>query len=274
MENLASFCKRWDISFNEIAKIQILKNKILNAVENNFRDLFVRDVINEYFNLCGQRYPDMLLSYNLGFCHTEVYYLLSNENDFIRFLFYIENLFYLSVDKLAQNKFYADLKEIICFSGLSIRITQSQDKVYILRKGVKILDVVVDNNLLHLEIYPKALKHFKIALTEVNNKEKWNSVLENLRQSLEQLLQSLFNNKKTLENNASVLNSKLKNLGVEGNIRNEISHLVNFFNNYFNSNSKHDLKEYLEEDVEFLMYEVTVAENYILKKLENKGNKL
>lgn len=269
MKNYIDFYKRWNMPFDNNEMIPILKNKLLNAVETHLSYLFGDgELVNQYMDLCGQRYTNCIFKNSFGFENTEVYKLLSLEKDFTKFMFYIENLFNLSFrDVSIFDDFYADLAKLINSSGLNIRITKNKTKVYFLPKGMKLIDKVIDENLLYLEKYPNALKHLEIALAEINNKDKWNSVLENIRQSLEQLLQSIFNNKKTLENNILILEDKLKDLNIEGHIRNKVSTHVRFLTNYFNNNSKHNLKEYIEEDIEFILYETTIIENYIIKTL-------
>jgi len=100
-----------------------------------------------------------------------IYKILSEENDFKKFILFLQSIFWLDLDSEVKEKLYQDFKEDIELSLLDIWIRKTNSGIIFYPKGAKLLDEKVINDVLDwLSSYPTVCKNSKSALEKYQNK--------------------------------------------------------------------------------------------------------
>ena len=147
--------------------------------------------------------------------------------------------------------------------NLSIAVLNN-DEVILYPKGEEKLDDELVNYVLSF-LDGKSDEHFKDAL-KFNQEKKYIKSAESLRRALEEFLKSKLKNTKGLKNNIIELGAKLKSDGRNPQIRNIISQLFSYLDEYFNKNSKHEDGDIDSLENEYLIYQIALLIRYLNKK--------
>ena len=84
-----------------------------------------------------------------------------------------------------------------------------------------------------------------------------------LRRALEEFLKYTLENTRGLKGNIKYLQGKLKEKGIDSNIRNIIFQIFNYLDQYFNENSKHHDGQITETDNEYSIYQTALLLRYL-----------
>lgn len=103
-----------------------------------------------------------------------------------------------------------------------------------------------------LSDYPKAYKHYQLALEKYRNSVYERNLLDDLRLSIELLLKNILKNNKSLENQIREIGSYQKEKGSSPEIRNMLTKLIDYYTKYQNNYVKHSDEVKLDE-IEFIM---------------------
>ncbi len=112
--------------------------------------------------------------------------------------------------------------------------------------------ILIDETLLWLQDYPKAMNSYQSALNKFNNRIFERNLLDDLRLSLELLLKQILNNDKSLENQLSEISSLLNIKNGSKELNNMFQKLIDYFCKYQNTHIKHN-DNVIEEEVEFIL---------------------
>ncbi len=269
-EKIKSFNKRWNIEENigPVEKFSKFKNSILDIfldidryIDKENIGLFCRALgIREYWRSVG---IDSIIGKN-------IINSLEGEDNFEKFIRLLEIIFSLDIRGLrgyrgelifSREKLIKKMKEAVYFSGVDIEISVNKNNdVIFYRKGEELLDKELVNKVLSF-LDDKSNKHFEDALKFYQNKEYVQSA-EELRRSLEEFLRFKLKNNNNLKVNFDNIGKELKS-GVDVKIRNIISQIMIYLDDYFNENSKHKDGNLDENDNEFLIYQSALIMKYV-----------
>jgi len=156
------------------------------------------------------------------------------------------------------------LKEVVSsieLSEVNVAISVTDDEVILYPKGEKMLDKdLVDAPLSFLN--KQSSDHFTQALQFYEAKVHIKSA-ESLRRTLEEFLRYKMKNDKGFNANILELQTKLKSDNRDAEVRNIIRSTLNYLDQYFNENSKHNDGEINDVENEFLIYQVGLLARYI-----------
>lgn len=199
---------------------------------------------------------------------------LNGEDDEKEFYRLIELIFALDIvtstgydsrDTYSRNILFHKVAEVVELSEVNVSITVSDEEIILYPRGEKMLDEeLVESPLSFLD--SKSSAHFVQALQFYQLKQHVKSA-ESLRRSLEEFLRTKLSNSKGLDANIKEVQTKLKSDGRDAQVRNVIGSTFNYFDQYFNENSKHNDGDIDDSENEFLIYQSGVLMKYISKNL-------
>jgi len=293
---IKNFYKRWNIVYDEDQRFTDFKNRALSTIDDTLGELFLsnENLERRFLKLIAKHFPQSKicittrLAEALGdisklasslqikevkFKDSLVYKFLSEEDDFIKFIQYLQSIFWLDLKSEVKKKLYLGFKEDIELSLLDIQIKRMKgDNIIFYPNGAKLLDEKVINDVLDwLTLYPKVQKSFKFALEKYQNKIYQRNLIDDLRLSLELLLKKILNNrKKSLENQREPLGKYLEQKNVPKELKNMYWKLIDYYIKYQNNYAKHEDKVDSSE-IEFIIY-LTGTFMRFLMTLEDTNN--
>ena len=287
---IKNFYKRWNIVYDENKKFSDFKNRVLLTIDIDIGKLFISDRNLEQRSLKfmakyipqskkyigGSLGPMLQLKSALEtkvieFKDSPIYKILSEENDFEKFILFLQSIFWLDLDSEVKEELYLGFKEDIKLSMLDIRIGKTSSGIIFYPKGAKLLDEkLVNENLGWLTSYPTAYENFKSALEKHQNKIYQRNLIDDLRLSLESILKRILNNRGRLEKQEKLLGEYLEREKVPKELRNMYWQLIDYYAKYQNNYAKHDDKVNSSE-VEFMIY-LTGTFIRFLMTLEDRKN--
>lgn len=161
-----------------------------------------------------------------------------------------------------RKSIYDEVCQAIELSNVNLATTVSEEGgIFFYPKGEEKLDDELVN--LPLSFLNKGSgEHFMQALKFYQSK-KYIKSAESLRRSLEEFLRYKLNNSIGLTPNISALQKRLKSDGRDPQVRNIISQIFSYVDQYFNENSKHNDGDIDESENEFLIYQTGLLMRYI-----------
>ncbi len=277
-KKITNFYKRWNIDYNTDKMFIDFKNRTLSTIDNILGEKFLsnNELERSYLKIIAKYFPQSKIIIprsisaisaqiskmtseisikELKFSDSTVYKFFLEENDFVKYIYYLQVLFWLDLDSGIKEKLYYGFKEDIDFSLLDIKIVKiKEDNFIIYPKGARLLDEKLINDVLGwLSSYPKAQNNFISALEKYQNKHYTRNLIDDLRLSLEFLLKLIFSNKKSLENQKNALFEYLDKKKVPVELKNMYWKILDYYNNYQNNYAKHEDKINSSE-VEFVIY--------------------
>lgn len=257
---IKSFYKRWNISIDEEKQYKEFKNRTLNSVTQILgRHFLYENYTNEFLGIIGHSIveKDLISSIQLDFKFhdNKVFTILYQENDFVKYIFYLQSLFWIdSIQENIKNELYEGFKNDIECSQLQINLTKTQKEFIFYPVGAKLLDQRIINDVLDWLIdYQSVYNNFRNALEKYNKRLYKRNLIDDLRLSLELLLKNILKNNKSLENQNSNLGTYLNSNGVSSEISNMYWKLIDYYSKYQNNYIKHD-DNVKQEEIEFLLY--------------------
>lgn len=196
----------------------------------------------------------------------------SNEKEFYRLL---EIIFCLPIQKefdsyrpysitYSKDILYVKTKELIEISNINLSLTRKNEDIIFYPKGETEFDKQLVNQVLTF-LDENSQKHFVEALKfyQVGSQKNYIKSAEELRRSLEEFLRHKLKNIQGLDKNITELNKKLKEDKRDPVIRNIISQVFSYLDQYFNENSKHRDGDINNIENEFLIYQIGILMRYI-----------
>lgn len=176
----------------------------------------------------------------------------------------IEVIFSLRFKGGHRDSYLKKLNEILTLQPVEVDIvSDSRLGIILLRKGERYLDKEVVNKVLSF-LDDKSLAHFVEALHDFQKGTNASRIrsCEQLRRTIEEYLRYKLSNNANLKKNISEL---LKDLETSTNkeIRNLIQKELDYMDNFFNGNSKHEDGTISEQENEFLIYQVGSLLRYV-----------
>jgi len=275
---IKNFYKRWNIVYDEDKRFRDFKNRALSTIDDILGELFLSDknLGRRFLKLIAKHSPQSKIHTQIGlgaigrnlselmssskvevvkFKDSPIYKFLSEERDFIKFIQYLQSIFWLDLDSEVKEELYLGFREDIELSLLDIQIKRiKKENIIFYPKGSKLLDEKVVNDVLDWLIsYPKVLKNFKSALEKYQDKIYQRNLIDDLRLSLELLFKEILNNNKGLENQEKPLSEYLEQKNVPKELNNMYWKLINYYAKYQNNYAKHEDKVDSSE-IEFIIY--------------------
>ena len=285
---IKNFYKRWNIVYDENKKFSGFKNCALSTIDKYVGNIFLSDnnLEQRFLKIIQIHIPQSRIGAfpNMGkiseilgvreFKNSNVYKIISGENDFVEFIKCLQVLFWLDLGSEVKEELYFGFKEDIEISLLDIRITKIKNNGIIFQpKGAKLLDEKVVNDVLNwLTSYNIVCKNFKSALEKYQNKIYQRNLIDDLRLSLELLLKEILNNEKSLENQKKPLGKYLEEKNIPKELRNMYWQLINYYTNYQNNYAKHNDKVSSSE-IEFLIYLTGVFIRFLITLEDSKDER-
>lgn len=292
---IKNFYKRWNIVYDEDKRFADFKNRALSTIDYILGERFLsnKNLERNFLKLVAKHFPQSKLTTGsalatldnfskqisslqmkvVKFKDTLVYKFISEECYFIKFIQYIQSIFWLGLDLEVKEELYLSFKEDIELSLLDIQIKRIKgDNIIFYPKGSKLLDEKVVNDVLNWLIsYPNVQKSFKSALEKYQDKIYQRNLIDDLRLSLELLLKKILNNrKKSLENQREPLGKYLEQKNVPKELNNMYWKLIDYYAKYQNNYAKHEDKVDSSE-IEFIIY-LTGTFMRFLMTLEDSKN--
>ncbi len=274
-ERMEKFNKRWSITSTDSYEeaFSKFKTRILNIFKDIDRHLTDKSITAfcQYYGIeevwHSQPYGDYSWS-------TNVINRLNQENDEKEFYRLIELIFSLDITSsmgydhsytYSRNILFREISNAVDLSDVNVSITATNGEVILYPKGEKLLDTeLVDSPLSFLN--KESAEHFVQALQFYQAKKHIKSA-ESLRRSLEEFLRHELKNTKGLNANIPELQTKLKSDGRDAQVRNIIGTTLNYLDQYFNENSKHNDGDINDSENEFLIYQVGLLMRYVNKNI-------
>jgi len=270
------FNKRWEITSegNYAKEFVKFKNRIKNILLN-VDDHATEEGIIHFCNLIGDKEVEWKY-HSQGKYSTNIIDIFRAEDDEKEFYHLIEYLFLVNFQNTNsfehnfsshKENYYSKIKEIIEYSTVNVSITKNGDDVILFPKGESLLEEkLVDEGLSFLN--SESQSHF---IDAIKFYEKTKSVksAESLRRAIEEFLRYKLNNSKGLKGNILELQKRMKMDNRDPIIRNVISQVFNYLDQYFNENSKHQDGDIDDVENEYLIYQVGVLMRYINKAVRS-----
>lgn len=275
---IKNFYKRWNIDYDEDKKFTDFKNRALSTIDYTLGECFLSDINLEqtFLKLIAKHFPQSkkyiptsitaalnniskmtssLEIKEIKFKDSLVYKFLSEECNFIKFIQYLQSIFWLDLDSEVKKKLYLGFKKDIELSLLDIQIKRIKgNNIIFYPNGAKLLDEKIVNDVLDwLTSYPKVQKSFKSALEKYQDKIYQRNLIDDLRLSLELLLKKILNNNKNLEKQKKDLCEQLEKKNIPKQLRNMYWKLIDYYTDYQNNYAKHEYKVDSSE-IEFIIY--------------------
>ena len=275
---IKNFYKRWNIVYDENKRFTDFKNRAFSTIDNTLGKLFLSDenLERRFLKLIAKHFPQSKIHTQIGlgaigrnlselmssskvevvkFKDSLIYKILLEECNFIKFIQYLQSIFWLGLDSEIEKELYLGFKEDINLSLLDIQIKRiKRDNIIFYPKGSKLLDEKVVNDVLDwLTLYPKVQENFKSALEKYQDKIYQRNLIDDLRLSLELLLKNILNNNKNLEKQKKDLCEQLEKKNIPKQLRNMYWKLIDYYTDYQNNYAKHEDKVDSSE-IEFIIY--------------------
>jgi hypothetical protein len=257
--------KRWNILNDNSGGFIEFKNRVYNILKDfNFSE-------DDHINFCN--YYGIINCYHGVFGNSIIRQKLYEtvlENDYFELL---EVVFSLKLEGeaspyeyIGKNSLYKKVCEAIEFSdiNLSVKKTDNGDIIFYPRGEEFLDDNLINDDIVLSFLDKKTSQHFIDALNFYKNK-KWVKSTDSLRRCLEEFLRVKLKNSKGLKANTSEIGEYLKKIKNPSQIRNIISQIFGYLDQYFNDNSKHNDGNISEVETEFLIYQVSLLMRYISK---------
>ncbi len=162
---------------------------------------------------------------------------------------------------------YQKIKDSIELSNINLAIIMlDNEEVVLYPRGEEKLDDKLVNKVMSF-LDEKSNKHFVDALQLYQVKNYIQSA-EQLRRALKEFLKYKLTNDKGLKANIEIIQKTLKEKKAGAQIRNIISQIFNYLDQYFNENTKHNDGELEEYDNEFFIYQIGLLLRYISKVIK------
>lgn len=295
---IKNFYKRWNIVYDEDKRFTDFKNRALSTIDDTLGELFLSDenLGPRFLKLIAKHFPqskiciptNVVAALNniskltsslqvkeVKFKDSLVYKFLSEENDFIKFIKYLQSVFWLDLDSEIKEELYFGFKEDAELSLLDIQIKRIKgDNIIFYPNGAKLLDEKIVNDVLDWLIsYPKVQKSFKSALGKYQDKAYQRNLIDDLRLSLELLLKKILNNrKKSLENQREPLGKYLEQKNVPKELKNMYWKLIDYYTKYQNNYAKHEDKVDSSE-IEFIIYLTGIFMRFLMTLEDTKNER-
>lgn len=271
---MEDFYKRWKIIEKLDYKEEFIKFKtrvltIFSDIDKHVEEAVVEDFCNR-LGVLPTWYYDNFSYRNIG---ENIINTLKNIHDEKKFYFVLELVLNLNIQTLwgfnrnieySRDILILKFFKILKYSNVNLKAVKKNKEIILYPKGEEILDdKLVDRVLSFLD--DKSQKHFIEALKLYEKKTEKDSIksAESLRRSLEEFLRFKLSNSKGLQGNILELQKKLKINGCDIKIRNIISKIFTYLDQYFNENSKHNDGDINESENEFLIYQIGLLMRYI-----------
>lgn len=274
MTRTQEFYKRWNLELNYQEEFEKFRNRILVAIDEIVGVFILENpsVSKQFHFALGssvvpssatKTLENLVSKYSLlvkrNFKDNDIYLQLLTEQNNINFFFALQCLFWALEEckcPVIHNlgKAIQAIAQYTPTIGLGVAV--KDQSVIFYPAGAKLLDdKLVNDNLLWLEQYPKAAKHFEEALKffQMKDIKKYRNLLDNLRTSLEEVLRAILNNDKSLENQNKLLGQWLEEKKVHVHIRNMYFAHLKQFTLYQNDAVKHG-DESSPIEIEFMIY--------------------
>lgn len=274
---IKNFLRRWNLSYDKDQSFLIFKNRILHILDTTLGEYILENpTIEDNFaylqgyrtkpkSKTGNRKVENFFDEYQGkdFESSLVYGVFVNTSNLPELVTAIQFLFW-SLEQYGgdaldyQEDFAGELKSTISISPyIDIRLVKQKTTFMVYPSGAEFLDEgLISDNLIWLDQFPEAKKHFEKAIRIYASKEKDNyrELLDNLRLALEELIRSILNNSKSFENQKDELLSWLGQKDISQPIINMFANLLfQDFRIYQNELVKHS-EYWLPLDVEFMIY--------------------
>ena len=275
---IKNFYKRWNIVYDKDKRFVDFKNRALSTIDDTLGELFLsnENLEQRFLKLIAKHFPQSKMRRSTSamatlndisklmssleikvveFKDSPIYKFLSEERDFIKFIQYLQSIFWLDLDSEVKEELYLGFREDIELSLLDIQIKRiKKENIIFYPKGSELLDEKVVNDVLDWLIsYPKVLMNFKSALEKYQDKIYQRNLIDDLRLSLELLFKEILNNNKGLENQEKPLSEYLEQKNVPKELNNMYWKLINYYAKYQNNYAKHEDKVDSSE-IEFIIY--------------------
>ncbi len=275
-ENIKSFQKRWNVSWDDQTLFVQFKNRLVYLIDKYLlsSNLLDHAAHNQYAYYCGWTAPYAMTSWMFNGVPVQqgesiIVRNIADSQSSVQLAWYLQNLFTVLYEIPETNKpaeakfmlfaFFHEFDDLLAASAsIQIRVSKTKKGVTVFPAGAKLLDEnLVNDNLVWLQDYPEALKAFEQALSIYlsGDKPKFRNLTDNLRVAVEQLLRKVLNNEKSLENQSKELDPWLEKHGVHKQTRNLYGQLL--FGQYSimqNDVAKHGDVELLPDEIEYLIY--------------------
>ena len=292
---IKNFYKRWNIVYDKDKRFTDFKNRTLSTIDDALGELFLSDknLERHFLKLTANYFPQskkyiptsIAAAFNniskmtssleikeIKFKDLIVYKFLSEERDFIKFIQYLQSIFWLDLDLEVKEELFLGFKEDVELSLLDIQIKRIKgDNIIFYPKGSKLLDEKVVNDVLDWLIsYPNVQKSFKSALEKYQDKVYQRNLIDDLRLSLELLLKKILNNRKSLEKQEKFLDEYLEQKNVPKELNNMYWKLIDYYTKYQNNYAKHDDKVDSSE-IEFMIYLTGIFIRFLMTLEDSKN---
>jgi len=289
MTTYFSSLKRWDTTIDEREIFIMFKNGVTNSLINNLSNSWNVNIDRAFCqNLLIHTPPAEFLTDSFKtFKDFEVYNLSKDEIRPQKFFPYLQTLLnflliYSGIKNdskksqssnnqlyLAHQNILKDIKNLLNYLPLNVRVKETTEGVSFYRTGAKLLDdKIIDETMGWLKDYPEVLKNFNSALEKFQKQEYKRNLIDDLRLSLELLLREILENKKNLEKQEEELGKYLEKKYVNKEIRGMYWTLLDKYSKYQNEYAKHNDKV-KEEELEFMIYLTGTFIRFILSLDKN-----
>ncbi len=118
-----------------------------------------------------------------------------------------------------------------------------------------------------LEKHPEALKQYQSSLSKFEGGIYERNTLDDMRLSLELLLKDILNNNRSLENQFSELGVFLKSKNISPEIRNLLTSVLKYYEDFQNHNVKHNEK-INKNEIEYIIEQTSVIMKFLITVLK------
>ncbi len=272
--NFIDYSEKLKIGFNDVNKLQMLKNKISNILKRNVPHIYIDiDDIFLFYQMLGCEFDDTFYSDNLEYAVLvkldDAYSLKKYISIYIAFVNTFRNKPQI---KYSNRKYLCNmLTDTLIDLKIPFELKRDGKEYYLFPKGAEELDdTLVSQPLSWLEDYPTAHKTFVVALRQYADGVFIRDVADNFRKSLEDFLKEFFSNTKNYSNNISEVGNFLKSAGLDSEITNIYVNLCKAYDTLNNKVAKHnDMVEPIY--LEFLMYQTGLFIRMLIV-VKNSGN--
>lgn len=270
-EKMEKFNKRWsvisaDTYEDAFRKFKVRMLNIFEGIDGHMTD----ESITAFCQYYGIKEVWHTQPYGDHSWSTNVSDKLKQETDEKEFYRLIELIFSLDITQTGGYRGETTYGRSILFdkvvaavdlSDTNVSITAKDGEVILYPKGEKKLDEeLVDSPLSFLN--KESAEHFIQALQFYQAKKHIKSA-ESLRRGLEEFLRYKLKNTRGLNANITELQTKLKQDKRDAQVRNIIGTTLNYLDQYFNENSKHNDGDINDSENEFLIYQFGLLTRYV-----------
>lgn len=245
----------------------IIDSFIGKQIENSFIQ-YASDILAETNSpLSGQKITTICVNYAIDFKRKIPYSNYPNEAPNKRTMLR-ENL--CSFEAKEQFKILKELCELPDFEDnekvkkLKIKLYQDYSQL----SDFKLSESELVLKTKHwLEKHPEALKQYQSSLSKFEGGIYERNTLDDMRLSLELLLKDILNNNKSLENQFSELGVFLKSKNISPEIRNLLTSVLKYYEDFQNHNVKHNEK-INKNEIEYIIEQTSVIMKFLITVLK------